>query len=494
MSLLNDTLREQKRIDTIAAKLALPETTSDAVARLAALPPLEYDRLRQAEAGVLGIRVATLDNEVAKRRGDAVEKTSGQGQPFEIAEPDPWPEPVEGAALLYDLAATFRRFVALPEHGDAIAALWTLHTYTFAHGRIAPILAVVSPDKGCGKTTLRDTLAELARAPLPTDGISPAALFRVIEKWRPTVLLDDFDSWGRDNEELRGVLNTGHRQGGVYVRCVGDDQEPRAFATFAPKCINLIGKLHPTLADRSITITMRRKLRGERIESLHGFDGDELRRKCARWAVDHGAEIEKAIPDMLGLFNRRADNWRPLIILADLCGGDWSERVRAAVAAALESRDDDDEGAAVMLLADIRDMFAQRQADRLLSATIAETLAAMEERPWPDYRHGKPISVRQIAAHLRHFDIKPITLRAGDGRGKGYLRSAFEDAFTRYLPEEGETIRDIRDNVGGARVSGGSRSVTGFLFVTDEKTPGPAPDKDCHGVTDRIPPQCREAF
>jgi len=107
--------------------------------------------------------------------------------------------------------------VVLPEHGDTIAALWTLHTYAFERGHITPILVVEPPQKGCGKTTLRDTLAALVRATLSTDGISAPALFRVIEKWRPTVLLDDFDSWGRDNDELRGVLNTGYRKSGVYV-------------------------------------------------------------------------------------------------------------------------------------------------------------------------------------------------------------------------------------------------------------------------------------
>ena len=107
--------------------------------------------------------------------------------------------------------------MVLPEHGDTIAALWTLHTYAFERGHITPILVVEPPQKGCGKTTLRDTLAALVRATLSTDGISTPALFRVIEKWRPTVLLDDFDSWGRDNDELRGVLNTGYRKSGVYV-------------------------------------------------------------------------------------------------------------------------------------------------------------------------------------------------------------------------------------------------------------------------------------
>ena len=330
-----------------------------AVERLAKLPLNEYDYVREAEAKALKVRVSTLDKAVAKARGETNEETNGQGQPFTITEPEPWPEAVEGAALLDELAATFRRFVVLADHSYTIAALWVLHTYAFALGHVTPILAVVSPEKGCGKTTLRDTLAALVRAALSTDGVSAAALFRVIQKWRPTVLLDDFDSWGKDNEELRGVLNTGYRKGGVYIRCVGDDQDPRGFTTFAPKCINLIGKLRPTLTDRSITITMHRKLRGERIDSLHEFDGAELQRKSARWVADNEGAIKTARPDMGALFNRQADNWRPLLALAAVAGGDWPKRATAAVAATL---DDDDATASsgVMLLGDIRDLFERR--------------------------------------------------------------------------------------------------------------------------------------
>jgi putative DNA primase/helicase len=481
--------------DKLDASLAsVPRLTDDGVgdepyvdtlARLVALTPVQYDRVRESEAKRLHVRVATLDAEVAKARGDDTDTDTGNGRPFEIEAPELWHNPVDGARLLDDLAATFRRFVVLPEHGDTIGALWSLHTYAFEIGHITPILVIASPDKGCGKTTLRDVLNAVVRSALSTDGISAAALFRAIEKWRPTVLLDDFDSWGKENDELRGVLNTGYRRGGVYVRCVGDDSEPRAFVTYAPKAINLIGRLHPTLHDRAMVITMRRKLRGEAVESLHGFDGEELRRKCARWVTDNAARIQAVNPPMPeGLFNRQADNWRPLLALADVVGRDWPERARQAALAAINN-DTDNESLGVMLLADIRSVFEANGTDRLRTDDLLETLTRMDERPWPEYSHGKPVNSRGVAKLLKPFGIRPDSIRLDDGRTpKGYLREWFEDAFDRYLsgdlsatPQQSGETRSFRENLSATDADG----------VADEKCEESLENKVCCGVADENP-------
>jgi putative DNA primase/helicase len=465
------------------------------IARLAKLSPIEFDRVCKDEAKKLGCKVSTLEAEVKKARGE-YKAEPGNGSEFIIAEPEPWDESVNGATLLEGLAETFRRFVVLPKHCDTIAALWTLHTYAFHLGRITPILAIYSPDKGCGKTTLRDVLAALVRSPLPTDGISAPALFRAIEKWRPTVLLDDFDSWAKDNEELRGVLNTGYRRGGVYVRCVGDDSEPRAFNTFSPKAINLIGKLSPTLHDRAVVITMRRKLCSELVDSMHNFDGEELRRKCARWVSDNAGPIESINPDLPeGLFNRTADNWRPLVVLAQVAGGDWPKLMREAINEALKN-DDGDESMGTMLLADIRELFKKRNTQRIKSADLADALKEMEDRPWPEFSQAKPITVRQIARLLKLFGIKPDDNRGADGVKKGYQLEQFTEAFSRYLPQ-GEKLSatplQTKQDAGFGAVQTATaaenvadRSATQNRVVADETSRRTAPVLDCSVVADEI--------
>jgi putative DNA primase/helicase len=196
------------------------ETDDELFQRLANLTPAEYDRVRDDEvkrAG--GIRLATLDSEVAKRRPKSGENL--QGGALSLANVEPWPEAVNGADVLDEAAMTFSKFVALPVGAADALALWVAHAHAFASFICSPRLNVSSPEKGCGKTTLRDVVAVMVPRPLLTENLSVAVLFRVIEAHKPTILADECDSWLRDNEELRGMLNSGHRRGGQALRCVG---------------------------------------------------------------------------------------------------------------------------------------------------------------------------------------------------------------------------------------------------------------------------------
>src|SRR5439155_9748838 len=125
-----------------------------------------------------------------------------------------------------------------------------------------------SPEKGCGKSTLLDVLSRLVPKPRGASGITAAALFRVIDAYCPTLLLDEADSYARDNEDLRGVLDAGHRRDGAVIRTVGEDHEPRQFSAWAPVALAAIGHLPGTIEDRSIKIGLRRRRPDEPIEPL----------------------------------------------------------------------------------------------------------------------------------------------------------------------------------------------------------------------------------
>ena len=182
--------------------------------RLAALPPLAYDRVRNEEAKRLGVRTSTLDQVVAKRREQPVET---DGLPELFARVEPWPSEVDGAALLDDLADSARRFVTLPEHADVVLALWTVFTHTIDAAEVAPILAVTAPEKRCGKTTLLQWLSSLVCREMPASNITAAALFRAVEKWHPTLLVDEADTFLAKSDELRGIINCGHTRRSAFV-------------------------------------------------------------------------------------------------------------------------------------------------------------------------------------------------------------------------------------------------------------------------------------
>ena len=170
------------------------------VARLARLDPVDYDRGRVEAAELLGCRVGTLDKEVKRARGEAA---GGRG--LTIRSPDPAPDPVDGSALGDEIAATARRFLSLPEHAETALALWVLHTHAFEASPISPRLAVTSPEKRCGKTTLLEFVAALAAKPQMASSITAAATFRLLEMARPTLLIDEADTFlKKDNEFCAG--------------------------------------------------------------------------------------------------------------------------------------------------------------------------------------------------------------------------------------------------------------------------------------------------
>jgi len=334
----------------------------------------------------------------------------------------------------------------LPGGAADALALWSAVAHCFQAFECSPRLCVSSPEKGCGKTTLRDgAYSFLVPRPLPSENLTAAVLFRVVEKRKPVLLADEFDSWIHEKEELRGMLNSGHKRGGQALRCEGENHEVRAFNVFCPVVLSGIGELPGTLHDRSIVIRLTRAKLGElneRFDSRRTQPEQELCRKLARWCGDNKVRLEASDPVLpAGAFNRLADNWRPLFAVAEVAGGDWPTRAATAFAK-LTSRDDSDaQGIGVMLLADIRSAFAENREKRMFSKALVSGLCAMTEQPWLEANRGKPITETWLARKLKSFSIVSRNLRLGTEQAKGYELEAFVDAFARYLPTEREVKR-----------------------------------------------------
>ena len=410
-----------------------------AIKTLAGLPPLDYDRRREAEAEKLRVRVGTLDGLVQAERAKNApppESAPGQGRPLKLPEPAPWPEPVDGAALLDGIVAVIQRFVVLTIDAARATALWVLGTYLLDAFVIFPRLAVTSPEMGCGKSTLFDVIGGMVLKRILVSNVTVSALFRAIEIARPTLLLDEADTFLPGNEEMRGILNAGHRRDGTVLRSVGEDFEPREFSVYAASAIASIGKVPSTIEDRSIHIRLRRRRPDEAVEDFRADRTEALDRlasMAAKWVADHGAEITAADPEMpKGIFNRVADNWRPLLAIADAAGGEWPALARK-VAENLAAAIGDDASIRVALLADISDVFADKNEDEITSAAMVEALVKLEGHPWAEIRHGKELTPNTLARMLKPFGIGPENISIGPKRAKGYRARQFEDAFGRYL-------------------------------------------------------------
>src|SRR6516162_10055285 len=423
------------------------------IERLAKLTPLEYEQQRKGAAEKLVIRAGILDRLVRDERVRlGLDDDSKQGHAIAFPEPEPWPEPVNGAGLLDEIATTVRSYVVMLDHCRDICALWGMHAYLVDRFIVSPRLGIQSPTKQCGKTTLLDVLSRLVPRPLPSQNVTPAAIFRVVEAHQPTLLIDEADTFLYDNDDLRGILN-GNRKGSRVLRTVGDDHEPRAFSVYAAAAIALIGQLPDTLHDRAVTIDLQRRRASETITSFRPDRADHLdvlARKMARWAKDHADRIAERDPEMR-LINRRADNWRGLLAIADEAGGEWPGRARNA-AEASHNAEGDNASRPELPLGDIREAFAKAGEGRvaklfaekvdveIASADLVKALVAIEGRPWAEMgKSGKPLTQAKFARMLKPLGISPGNIGEEKARVRGYKLTQFEEAFSRYLPPEGDS-------------------------------------------------------
>jgi Protein of unknown function (DUF3631) len=450
--------QESAGSETVGSGAAIDDAAE--IEKLARLLPLDYDRARKEAGKRLGLsRLSLLDGLVKAKRAElGLDGGDGlQGRAIEFPEPEPWPEPVDGAELLEGLAKGIRRHVVLSDAGRDTSTLWVLHAYLLNSFLVSPRLCVRSPTKGCGKTVLLDVLARLVPRPLPTANVTAAALFRVA-KYQPTLLVDEADTFLRDNDELRGILN-GNRQGSQVLRTVGEDHEPRAFATFSACVIALIGALPDTLHDRSVIVDLKRRLRTEMVEPFRPDRADHLdllARKAARWIQDNAERVAATDPEMpVGIINREADNWRCLLMIADVAGGEWPQRARKAAQAAHIAGASDD-ALLEVLLADIRDTFGA--SNEMASVDLVDALVAIEGRPWAEFgRSHKALTQNQLARLLKPLGVAPQKVGPREMRTNGYLRAHFEEAFQRYLGSEGVSQPDNRTQCDEIRTSQNSQ-------------------------------------
>ena len=428
---------EQKIINDIFGAKAKPAAKKEdrVIAELTKLPPLEYEKRRQVAADELGVRMSALDQVVRKQQ--ALSHDEASALPHWKVEP--WADAVPGAELLVDIRKEFEKYILLPPGAADALSLWVLHAWTIDAGDISPFLVLASPTKRCGKTSVLIVLCYLTPRSELASNISASALFRYVEETRPTLLIDEADSFLKADEAMRGILNSGHTRAAAYViRSVetNGDHKPKRFSTWTPKAIAAIGELADTLRDRAVILQLQRKPRTAKMARLRKRDCEEfalLRRKAARWAADNFDKLrdpEPEIPDSLD--DRAADNWRPLLAIADLAGDDWPRRAREA-ACLLSGEGHDATSISVELLADIYRAFGDEPA--LRSVDLVARLAADPERPWIEWKDRKPITQRQLADLLRPFEITSETVHIpGLKDAMGYKRVRFEEAWEAYLP------------------------------------------------------------
>lgn len=370
--------------------------------------------------------------------------------------PDNTPNVIDPAHLLDEVRAALLRYCVLPSAHAAVAVtLWIAATHCTTAFEYAPRLVVRSAEKRSGKSRLLEVVDGMCHRPLRAVNATVSYIFRSLtDVPPPTLMLDEADTIfgskkvAEQNEDLRGLLNAGFQRGLPFGRTVGPNHTPTEFETFAMAALAGIGKMPDTIEDRAVVVVMRRRKASETVQPYRGRRDRphlvEVAEQLDEWAAVVVPELVGYEPPNLGVEDRAADVWEPLIAVADKAGGDWPALARAAAASMVAAAEDEEESSSlnVKLLADVRAVFETTMCSFMKSDALCRELHSMEESPWQQF----DLNPSKLGHRLRDYGIR-TNFEDGYRKTRGYRLIDFTDAFERYLPapNPSEGVEGVRN-------------------------------------------------
>lgn len=363
--------------------------------------------------------------------------------------PEPAADPVTTEELHSEILHQIRRFVAMRSQDAVIAAMYVLLTYVFELFEVCPKCIITAPTEAAGKSRLATVMGCMCNRPETSVRISAAAMIRIVDQERPTLVIAEADAWMKQSDDHRAVINASHERSEAVVKIlVPDGQggwEPQQFIVFSPQIISGIGDLHRTMMTRSFVIRMRPRLVTEKIDKLRQQQKAELRAvqaKGLRWAQGVGRLLKGYTPPQMpeGFEDRQEDNAEPILAIAELAGPEFAKKIRKAIKMhytreqAIGRTDQPRE-----LLIDIVRHFRETGQDELKGFLPANKLLAqlvsLEERPWGELSRGQPMTRHKMASLLQPFQITTTPKKVGRKTTRVIKWSAVKLAAERYVPD-----------------------------------------------------------
>ena len=350
----------------------------------------------------------------------------------------------------------FRKYVYMTEPQAVAVVFWCATTY-FAHLlEIQAYLAITAPTKRCGKTTLFTLISHFAQNVLIASNLSPAFAFRVIDKYRPTLMVDEAHAALQRSQDLADIYNAGHVKRTAYVgrmEKAGDEMVEKRFSTFCPKVMALKGKIKDdSLQERVIEIRLARVAEGDLNDDFWDVlaEQPEIFIPCAQRfvrAVTDSLEAIKVYRPSLPEFSdgRTKQNWRPLWILAELAGGDWCEKLQEAIEECEKEalRELPFTDYLLKALRQFCEDYRKRPEvqgrkpelrDHIPTEDIlspSKGLNADQEAPWHDKPDG--LTPHRLASELKGFKVVSHQKRVGQKIVRGFSYKTLLKVFERYL-------------------------------------------------------------
>lgn len=321
--------------------------------------------------------------------------------------------------------------VMTKEERSAIV-LWSLSTYGYDIHRIFPRLAIISPLRRCGKSTLLEVLGALCKNVVSSSNLTTGSIIRIKQKIDPTLIIDEADTFiASADGDLKGILNAGHSKANATVlRCHGENFEMKPFDVWFPIAFASIGEVYETLMDRSVVIRLRRKKEDEKVARM-GPDIYEsflqFRMQVFTWFEQNLGPLKSDTiePDFIGN-DRARDNWIPLFTIANAISDEWLERCTSAYKFLTVPLEDE---LPVRLLKDVHEILSRTSGRSIGSTELTKQLKGIDTSPWA----SKNLSTHNLCSMLSTFGIKTRSVRINGQVLRGFKREEFTDAFERYI-------------------------------------------------------------
>jgi hypothetical protein len=356
-----------------------------------------------------------------------------------------------------------RKYVAYPNiHALVAHTLLCAHTHLLEAFDSTPRGAFLSAFPESGKTRALEVTGPLVCRLVSTVNPSANYLFRKAGDVAgpPTVLFDEIDTFfgpkAREHEDIRGFLNAGHRKGATYGRCtnVGNSIEPEDSPCYAAVMMAGLGWLPDTVLSRAVIIRMHRRLDSEKVAQFRGRtsipEGEAIGAQLAAWAMSVFDNAVAARPEMPeGVEDRQADVWEPLLVVADLAGGEWPTLAREAAVALVKANRQTPPSMKLRLLQDSRQVFwenlrevAEARPKGLITEKVLNALYELPDSPWKTINKAanggrEPFDSNELSKRMFDFGVEPTHLRPLPGydmQRRGYPLAPLAGVWRRYLP------------------------------------------------------------
>lgn len=396
------------------------------IAELAKLDDMELTLSLRAVANEFGIpQKKILEYVTNHKQGELIPNTT------------PYHEPITGQELYKALYGLIDDFMVIDEPYKVVFVLWVIFTYLLDHAEFAPLVWITSPEKQCGKSTLLGLFARVADKAITANSITPSALQRVVEKYRPCLLIDEIDANLDKNSPIWGVINGGHsKTANIAIKCNSDNGNAlEAFSAYGAKVICGIGANLPApTISRAIRFVLRRKTKDDKptkrfiLKNLPYAQTDTLKRKIKRWTMDNAEQIAGVNIPIFDINDRDYDNWEFLLQIASVLGV-YDVAVRACLEICQQEKEPTQNE---RLLDNIREVMSKKtklKSDWLLNELIENT-----DWEWANYNgYNMPMNKHQLLGKLKTFGIIQRPINDGNQRYKGYYIEHLTPIFNRYL-------------------------------------------------------------